>query len=320
MSLPDAAEQLMELPDELRIKGPGFLMHSVVKLFALAAESERFKDVNITEYVDIIDEEREMQFAAITFLLPDHTGVIAFRGTDNTLVGWHEDCNMSYLPKTAGQCEAANYLNEVSEKIKCDFIVGGHSKGGNFAVYASAFCCSDIKSRILKVYSNDGPGFNNTIANSQEYLSVIPKTEHIITDSSIVGILLSSKSKSKVIKSSAMGFEQHNPYTWNVFCTEFEKAEGLSQASIFMDTTTSRWIDSLSDESKKILIDSVFDSLESSGATTLNDISDKKWEVYNSVIKAITFMSSEKKNEIGQSIKKFFDVGREVIVGGLYKP
>ena len=68
------------------------------------------------------------------------------------------------------------------------------------------------------------------------------------------------------------------------------------------------------------MIDSVFDSLESSGATTLNDISDKKWEVYNSVIKAITFMSSEKKNEIGQSIKKFFDVGREVIVGGLYKP
>ena len=236
------------------------------------------------------------------------------------MVGWHEDCNMSYLPQTAGQCEAANYLNEVSEKIKCDFIVGGHSKGGNFAVYASAFCCSDIKSRILKVYSNDGPGFNNTIANSQEYLSVISKTEHIITDSSIVGILLSSKSKSKVIKSSAMGFDQHNPYTWNVFCTEFEKAKGLSQASIFMDTTTSRWIDSLSDESKKILIDSVFDSLESSGATTLNDISDKKWEVYNSVIKAITFMSSEKKNEIGQSIKKFFDVGREVIVGGLYKP
>lgn len=288
-------------------------------LLERTAKSERYKNVLVKYYVSKIDAEKQLQFSAVTFEFAENA-YIAFRGTDNTLVGWHEDCNMSYLPQTAGQCEAANYLNEVSEKIKCDFIVGGHSKGGNFAVYASAFCCSDIKSRILKVYSNDGPGFNNTIANSQEYLSVIPKTEHIITDSSIVGILLSSKSKSKVIKSSAMGFDQHNPYTWNVFCTEFEKAEGLSQASIFMDTTTSRWIDSLSDESKKILIDSVFDSLESSGATTLNDISDKKWEVYNSVIKAITFMSSEKKNEIGQSIKKFFDVGREVIVGGLYKP
>ena len=288
-------------------------------LLERAACSDRYKNVLMKYYVNKIDAEKQLQFSAVTFEFAQ-TAYVAYRGTDNTLAGWHEDCNMSYLPKTAGQCEAVNYLNAISEKTKYDLIVGGHSKGGNFAVYASAFCNPEIHQRILKVYSNDGPGFNNTIADSEEYLAVIAKTEHIITDSSIVGILLSSKSKSKVIKSNAMGFDQHNPYTWNVICTEFQKAESLSQASAFMDTTTTKWIDSLSDESKKILIDSIFDSLESSGATTIDDISNKKWEVYNSMIRAVTFMSAEKKNEIGQSIKKLFDAGKNTIVGGLYKP
>ena len=288
-------------------------------LLEKTAKSERYKSVLVKCYVNEIDTEKHLQFSAVTFEIDEKLYYIAYRGTDNTLAGWHEDCNMSYLPKTPGQFEAAEYLNKISAKSKHDLIIGGHSKGGNFAVYAAAFCKSNIRERILKVYSNDGPGFNNTIANSKEYLDIIPKTEHIITDSSIVGILLSSKSKNKVIKSSAMGFDQHNPYTWNVLCTEFEKADGLSPASVFMDIATSKWIDSLNDDSKKILIDSVFNSLELSGATTINDISDKKWEVYNSVLKAITVMNTETRNEIGNSIKKLFDAGRDAIVKGIYK-
>ena len=152
------------------------------------------------------------------------------------------------------------------------------------------------------------------MANSKEYLSIIPKAEHIITDSSIVGILLSVRTKKKVIKSSAMGIDQHNPYTWNVICTEFEKAEGLSTASVLMDNTITMWINSLSDENKKIFINTVFDFLEDSGAKTLNDIADKRWEVYNSVLKAMTQMNNEKKLELGLTVKKFFDAGREAII------
>ena len=193
-------------------------------LLEKAAQSERYKNVLVKYYINKIDTERNLQFSAVTFEANKKISYIAYRGTDNTLAGWHEDCNMSYLPKTPGQFEAAEYLNRISEKSEHDLIIGGHSKGGNFAVYAAAFCKNNIQERILKVYSNDGPGFNSTIANSKEYLDIIPKTEHIITDSSIVGILLSSKSKRKVIKSSAMGFDQHNPYTWNVLSEEERRA------------------------------------------------------------------------------------------------
>lgn len=295
--------------------------HMIINPFSLlekTAHSQRYKDVSVKYYVNNIDTEKHLQFSAVTFQF-DKTIYVAFRGTDNTLTGWREDFNMSYLPKTPGQYEAMEYLNTVAEKLSGELIVGGHSKGGNFAVYASAFCNDSVKKRISKVYSNDGPGFNSTIVNSDEYNSVIPKTEHIITDSSVVGLLLSNKIKSTVIKSSALGIDQHNPYTWNVFCTQFEKADGLSVSSVFMNDTADKWLNSLSDDSKKILINSIFDSLESSGASTLNDIADKKWEVYNAATKAITLLSIDKKNDIGNSIKKLFDAGKDVIIKNFTK-
>lgn len=293
-----------------------YLIMSPFKLLEKAAHSQRYKDVSVKYYVSNLDTEKHLQFAAVTFQF-NKTIYVAFRGTDNTLTGWREDCNMSYLHNTPGQYEAMEYLNMVGEKLNGELIVGGHSKGGNFAAYAAAFCNDSVKKRISKIYSNDGPGFNSTIVNSDEYKSIIPRIEHIITDSSVVGILLSHKLKSTVIKSSALGIDQHDPYTWNVLCTHFEKADGLSVASVFMNDTAEKWINSLSDESKKTLINSVFDSLEASGASTLNDIAAKKWEVYNAATKAITLLSIEKKNDISNSIKKLFDAGKDTIMKGL---
>ena len=172
------------------------------KLLEKAAHSQRYKDVSVRYYVNNIDTEKHLQFSAVTFLF-ENTVYVAFRGTDNTLTGWREDFNMSYLPNTPGQYEAMEYLNMAAEKFSGELIVGGHSKGGNFAAYAAAFCNAPVKKRIAKVYSNDGPGFNSNIVNSDGYKSIIPKIEHIITDSSVVGILLSHKLKSTVIKSSA---------------------------------------------------------------------------------------------------------------------
>ncbi len=284
-----------------------------ITLLKKASEADRYKNVIVRNYVNKIDTEMKLQFSAVTFELGKEF-YIAYRGTDNTLVGWREDCNLSYLDRTPGQFEAVRYLNEIAGKSDNSLTVGGHSKGGNFAVYAGSFCDEEVKERIIRIYSNDGPGFNDTVANSSEYLSVIPKTEHIITDSSIVGMLLSSKTKKKIIKSSAMGLDQHDPYTWNVKCTEFEKAEGLSTASVFMDNAITIWINSLSDDNKRVFVNTVFDFLENSGAKTLNDIADKKWEVYNSVLKAMTQMNNEKKLELGFTVKKFFDAGRDAII------
>ena len=162
-----------------------YSVNNPLPLLRKAAGSPRFRDVFVTDYVNKIDEAQQLQFAAATFLLP---GDLAFRGTDNTLVGWREDCNFSFLTETPGQTEAVAYVQRAAGRTNGNLLVGGHSKGGNFAVYAAAFCDTATQSRIALVYSNDGPGFNSAIADSKPNLAVLPKGVKIIPESSLVGI------------------------------------------------------------------------------------------------------------------------------------
>ena len=303
MSLPDAAEKLMALPDELRIKGPGFLMHSVAKLFASAAESERFKDVNITEYVDIIDEEREMQFAAITFLLPDHTGVIAFRGTDTSLIGWKEDLNMSFISGIPSQIKAAEYSADIMDNYRISFRLVGHSKGGNLAVWASAHLSNTQKKRVLAVYSNDGPGFNDDFLDSDSYKEIREKIVSFVPESSIVGVLL-SHDEFTTISSSSASVLQHDPFSWNVQGRTFVYSNARTASGRQMERVINAWIKSMSPTERESFVESVFDLLGSSNAKTLEDLDKGKIKTLISMQKTYREMEPEKQAQLNTSLRK----------------
>ena len=70
-----------------------------------AAQTERFAGTWMFAFEDRSDQET--QFAAVTFLRAE--SVVAFRGTDTSLVGWKEDFNMSYLESVPAQVRAAEY-------------------------------------------------------------------------------------------------------------------------------------------------------------------------------------------------------------------
>ncbi|MCM1551791.1 MAG: DUF2974 domain-containing protein, partial [Butyrivibrio sp.] len=129
------------------------------ELFARMLAGRRFCNLKLNCYINIVEKEWETQFAAITCILEDNTIYVAFRGTDETIVGWKEDFNMAYLSPVPGQAMSVKYLNMVTEKFGNLFYVGGHSKGGNFAVYSAMKCVPKVQERILKVYCMDGPGF-----------------------------------------------------------------------------------------------------------------------------------------------------------------
>ena len=285
-------------------------------LLEKAAQSARFRDVTAAWYVNEVDAERQLQFAAVTFLLPDGTAYVAFRGTDNSIAGWREDCNLSFLSETPGQNEAVRYLERVAAQTRGDLIVGGHSKGGNFAVYAAAFCAESVREdRIVRVYSNDGPGFNDAVAASPEYLSILDKTVKIIPDSSLVGILLSSREARKVVKCDAKGgIQQHNPYSWCVRGAAFEAADERATASIFMDDVLTRWVATLSDENLQILVNAVFDSLEASGAATLSEISEHKRACCTAILKAAAKIDPANRSDIAGSLKKLLVSGKDAVM------
>lgn len=297
-----------------------YIMSDPKPLLEKAAACERYRDVLVGGYVDNVNQDKQVQFSGVTFLLSDGTAYVAFRGTDNTIVGWREDFNMSFLPETPGQSEAVAYLNKLAAETDYPLRVGGHSKGGNFAVYAAAFCDEQVRDeRIIEVYSNDGPGFNSSVVESEQYNAILDKLVKIIPESSLIGMLLSSKAKPKVIKSDAKGLMQHDPYTWCVRGTSFEKADGRSPVSLFMDETLDNWIDSLNDEQKRAVVSAIFNSLDASGASTITEINENKLLSYNAIVKAVSSLDKKTSGEIIESLKKLADAGRDVFLDGARK-
>lgn len=280
-------------------------------LMKYLAESKRFSSMRLTGYVDEIDREFQSQFAAVTFLLEDDTAFVAFRGTDSTIVGWKEDFNMSFLYQTHGQMQAAEYLSKQCGDMRKKLRVGGHSKGGNFAVYASAFCDRKVKKRILEVYSNDGPGFSNAIMDSEDYQEILPKVKSTIPESSIVGLLLENELEHQVVKSSQLGAMQHDIMSWEVLGNHFVLADGLSQSSIKLDKTLKQWVYSLEPAEREVFVDTLFAALQATGATTLDQLQTGKLEVLNEVAKTLTGLSPDKQkafrevfSQLGRAIRK----------------
>lgn len=122
-------------------------------------ESPRFAGVALERFRCIVDEKRVMQFAAACFPLPGGQVVVAFRGTDKKLVGWHECFNLAWLPEGPGEEEALRYLEDAACAYPdAPLILCGHSKGGGFAEHAAVYAPNDLLARIHRVVSFDGPG------------------------------------------------------------------------------------------------------------------------------------------------------------------
>lgn len=272
----------------------------------------RFCDVKLTKYLDIINADQDMQIAAVTCLLNDGSAYVAFRGTDSTLVGWKEDFNMSYLPDTEGQRRAVCYLNEVGAKFKGPFRVGGHSKGGNFAVYASAFCNKEVQDRIIKVYTNDGPGFRREVMSREGYKRILPKVVSIVPDTSIIGMLLTSKVKHIVVKSSEKGLIQHDAMTWQIERNRFEEAKP-SAIGMFIKDSQQDWLRKISDESREMFVNTLFSLFEATGMSTFGEMKVNILKAAERILSTANELPKERQEEVKRILAELIQSSTEEI-------
>lgn len=273
---------------------------------------DRYREMKLCWYMDETDAAQGLQFAAVTFLLPGREPYVAFRGTDGTLVGWKEDFNFSFLPETAGQRKACEYLNHVAGKLKKGLRIGGHSKGGNLAVYAASCCNPELRQYIRAVYTNDGPGFRDEILQSEGYRQILPAIVSIIPDTSVIGLLLSSSAEHHVIKSSQVGIYQHDGFSWEVSRNRFTEAE-LSETSRVIESFLNDWLSRMDDGNRKALTEIVFSLFESTGAESFSEISQQKWKSAESVFSAIRKMPKEKQQEALSFLQKLGSSGGQVL-------
>lgn len=243
------------------------------------AETERFRNLLLRGYVDRIEEDTQKQFAALTIEISEDELYVAYRGTDDTIVGWKENFNMSFMQAVPAQLDAVEYLNRVASNTKHKKItVGGHSKGGNLAVYASICCDECHKSRIVKVYSNDGPGYRREVVESEAYKSMENRIVNIIPQSSVVGRLLEHTDQYRVVQSNASGLWQHDGFSWGVLGTQFVAAPKLTADSERIERMVKQWIDEMDETQREKLVDSIYRVLTSTNAKTLTDLTrDRNW-------------------------------------------
>ena len=234
------------------------------------AESERFGRMKLCAYVNEVDRESQSQFSAVTFIMPDNTYFVAYRGTDSSLIGWKEDFNMSYLYETPGQRRAVLYLNDNFKSCRKPIRVGGHSKGGNFAIFAASFCLESIQNRILNVYTNDGPGFRDEVLEAPGYNRILPKITSIVPEETLVGMIQGNNITHHYVKSDKKGIAQHDATTWQVIRNHFEYVERSDQAMI-IDETMRSWLSEIPDDKRERFVDVLFDVIMAGGANTTDD-------------------------------------------------
>ena len=268
INLKDAADTLLSLEDApSRCRTPKDLT-----LLRAAAETERFGNTGLSFYRDIFIPEEETQFAAMTFHMNDGTVFLAFRGTDSTLVGWKEDFNMTFQESIPAQRLAQEYIRDFAAVNRAPIWAGGHSKGGNLAVYAAAKSDQLIQARIIEVYSQDGPGFSEAMMEDPGYQRIIPKVRSFVPQSSVIGMLLEHEEPYTIVKSNQIGIMQHDPYSWEILGPGFVPVEELTEDSRFLDRTFKSWLAGMTNEERSDFFDTVFGLLASGDASSVGEI------------------------------------------------
>ena len=275
---------------------------TVLTLLARAAKTQRFANIRLTGYVNNVDPETQTQFSALTYLLGDGNVFVAYRGTDDTLVGWKENFNMSFMDAVPAQLEAVKYLEGVASAYEGNIWSGGHSKGGNLAVFASVKAAPTVKERISTIFNNDGPGFSTSFIESTDYQNVKGKIRTLIPESSVVGLLLEHEETYEVIKSTQTGLLQHDPFSWELLGGKFIYLDSISEESRQIDKTLKAWLGEMDMTQRAEFFDAVYETLSATNATTLTDISTDKFKL----LKAWGTLNEENKNIILKSIKLLF--------------
>lgn len=264
---------------------------------------KRFKNIKVSDYIEIFDKAAEKQFAAITLWIQDSKKYISFRGTDSSLVGWKEDLNMGFRKDVPSQKEAVKYLDSIANKYKDNLIVGGHSKGGNLAVYSAVFCKDNVKDRIERVINADGPGFDNSVILTKNYKKMLNRIQTYIPQSSIVGRLLEHEEQYQVVKSVQKGIMQHDIYSWEIEPTKLIRIPTVTNNSEIFNGIVSDWLKNTTPKQRENFINVIYEIIMETQAQKTSDFRVETVKKIAIILNGYRNVSGEDKKEIEQMVK-----------------
>ncbi len=300
LTLANAAQKLLELDP------PEFNAEPSLKItLQLIIKSPRFAKVTVEDVVSKTTTEPAMQFMAVTFHYQKNSSLVAYRGTDHSMIGWNEDMTMSYADKIEGQDTAVDYLEGVMKQFPTyRFKIVGHSKGGNFAIYAGAFAQPTSQDRIDAVFNFDGPGFVRDIYLQPSFQNIIPKLHSFVPQGSIFGLMLEHPEPLKIVRSSAKMLLQHTPVTWDVVRDYFIKVDVFSKGSNIIDQAIKTWIEEVSPDQREQLWSALFEALDEINITDVDQLLSNKIVGLTKFSKVYSSLSPENRQIAGKIIEE----------------
>lgn len=282
------------------------------ELFEAVAGSVRFSRMKMNYYTNVIDEKRQAQFSAMSYFLEDGKVYIAYRGTDATIVGWKEDLNLAFSKPLRSQYLAVEYMEQVAGEMANDlytgFYAGGHSKGGNLAVYGAMNCSNETRAKMIRIFNHDGPGFRPEIKAQGNYQAISDRVVKFIPRSSLVGMILEEESDYEIIESWGIGLFQHNTYSWKVEDGALVRAKNRTSAKVLRDAALNEWILSLTEEQTHAFVDTLYEVVSASEVSNVFEFEADWKKCLQNVMLAAKEVDEETKKGIQKTIQLFFQI------------
>lgn len=308
-TLAQAAKRFWQLHTEEEYKDClSFAVRSAGVLLREMAKTKRFGDLVLRNYVNRNDLNMEEQFSALEIVLSRKESFISFGGTDDTIIGWKEDFNMCFLSPIPAQLDAKSYLESALLGSGRKVYIGGHSKGGNLAVYSAVKCKKLFRRSILRVFNFDGPGFNKEFIESERYQEMKERIETWVPESSVVGMLLEHEEDYQVVKSSQIGFLQHDATSWEVLGAGFVELPAVKQSSRRLAAGVKEWMSGLSPSELSQFGERIYEVLTVTDAKTLADLNKDRWKSITAIILSFNAMDKKTKDMLFDLIKAMMGV------------
>lgn len=273
------------------------------QLLLQIGESERFKNIIVLQTRETVSEDFATAFYGVMFEIYDGLYYAAFRGTDEKIVSFYEDAELAYKFPITSQATALKYISEAIANLGGRYYIGGHSKGGNLAIFSYLFLKDEEKEHIIRVYNNDGPGLPNEVAEIMFTPQANETVLNLLPEDSIVGRMLAPGGKNKIIKSEASGGAQHNIFTWILKGSEFESAKRFSLLSDYMEDTLTESLETMNPEQLKSIVQKLFEIAKAAGIKTIDDISIKNYKSLIVAVPELYKLVNDENSEVPDTVK-----------------
>lgn len=257
-------------------------------------QSPRFMELRVGYFVNEVSSHFEKQFCAITFFFPDGSVYVAFRGTDNTLAGWKEDFNITFMKETPSQISARTYLEDIADVARqagASLNVGGHSKGGNLAEYAALTCRQQTFDLVERIFNHDGPGFAFRVSDRIDEAAYNAKLRKTVPESSVFGMLMETRENYRIVKSTGFLFAQHAATHWEVSDGQFAGAERISPEAEVIFGTLNKWAHTYEPSQRELFIDTVYKLFCATNAESWGEMNDHLSMNARAIVEAVAGLS-----------------------------